>query len=144
MKANSFISREQDYALRITAYLASLKKGHFISINKMADILHISNKFAARIVHKLKKANITDSIQGKYGGIFLKADPKEVSFWDIMNVIGFKMKFNDCLKENFICELEFGCKFHMFFVQQENKMKETLMSQKISDYLFSHFKEITN
>lgn len=144
MKTKSFVSREQDYALRITAYLANLQKGQFISITKMAALLHVSSNFAARIAHKLKKANITDSVQGKYGGVFLKADPKEISFWDIMSVIGFKMKFNDCMKENFFCELEFGCKFHRFFSQQEQMLKETLMSQKISDYLFSHFNEPTN
>lgn len=136
MKIKSFISREQDYALRITTFLAGQKEGEFISVNKMAEKLHISKKFASRIVHKLKHANITGSIQGKYGGVFLKADPKEISIWDIMNICGFKVKFNDCMNEFFFCELQFGCRFHNFFLATEKALFDNLKKQKISDFLF--------
>lgn len=135
MKRNSFISREHDYALRMTAFLAGLPKGEFISVPNLAEKLFISNKFASRIIHKLKKANITDSIQGKYGGVFLKADPKKLSMFDVLNTIGFKVKFNDCLKENFVCELMFGCKFHSFWMNEELLLLEKLKQQKISDYV---------
>lgn len=144
MRIQSFISREQDYALRITAYLAGLKKGEFVSIRKMSATLRISQKFAARIAHKLKKADITDSIQGKYGGVFLKANPQKISMWDVLNIIGFKIKFNDCMCENFFCEFELGCRFHAFFVQQEQVFMDTLKKQKISDFILHHLIQITN
>jgi Rrf2 family nitric oxide-sensitive transcriptional repressor len=144
MSIQSFISREQDYALRITAYLAGLKKGEFISVSKIAETLRISQKFASRIAHKLKKAGVTDSIQGKYGGVFLKASPQNISIWDILNIIGFKIKFNDCLCENFFCELELGCKFHSFFVQQEQVFMDNLKNQKISDYVLSNLIHTNN
>ncbi|MCX7875223.1 MAG: Rrf2 family transcriptional regulator [Melioribacteraceae bacterium] len=135
MKRNSFISREQDYALRMTAYLAALPKGEFINVPTLAQRLFISQKFASRIIHKLKKAKITDSIQGKYGGVFLKADPKKLSLYDVLNTIGFKVKFNDCLKKEFKCELKFGCKFHAFWVNEEEILINKLKKEKISDYL---------
>jgi len=135
MRRNSFISREQDYALRMTAFLAGLPKGEFISVPKLAQKLFISQKFASRIIHKLKKANITDSVQGKYGGVFLKANPKKLSMYDVLNTIGFKVKFNDCLKENFVCELMFGCKFHSFWINEEKLLIDKLKSQKFSDYI---------
>lgn len=135
MRRNSFISREQDYALRMTAYLAGLPKGEFINIPTLAHRLFISKKFAARILHKLKKAKITDSVQGKYGGVFLKADPKKLSMYDVLNKIGFKVKFNDCLKKNFKCELMFGCKFHSFWMNEELLLIEKLKNQKFSDYI---------
>ncbi|MFA3781647.1 Rrf2 family transcriptional regulator [Melioribacteraceae bacterium 4301-Me] len=135
MKNNSFISREQDYALRMTAYLAGLPKGEFISVPKLSQKLFISYKFAARIIHKLKKAKITDSIQGKYGGVFLRANPGKLSMYDVLNAIGFKVKFNDCLKENFTCELMFGCKFHSFFLNEEKLLIKKLKSKKISNFI---------
>ncbi|MGK9476485.1 RrF2 family transcriptional regulator [Melioribacter sp. OK-6-Me] len=135
MKRNSFISREQDYALRMIAYLAGLPKNEYLSVKELSKRLFISPKFAARIIHKLNKANITGSIQGKYGGIFLKANPKKLSMYDVLNTIGFKVKFNDCLNENFVCELMFGCKFHSFWVNEEKLLIEKLKSQRISDYI---------
>ncbi len=137
MRRNSFISREQDYALRMTAFLAGLSKGEFISVPKLAQKLFISQKFASRIIHKLKKANITDSIQGKYGGVFLKANPKKLSMYDVLDAIGFKVKFNDCLKENFVCELMFGCKFHSLWINEEKLLMDKLKNQKFSDYILT-------
>ncbi|MDF1612184.1 RrF2 family transcriptional regulator [Stygiobacter electus] len=135
MRRNSFISREQDYALRMTAFLAGLPKGEFINVPTLARKLFISHKFASRIVHKLKKAKITDSVQGKYGGVFLKADPKKLSMFDVLDTIGFKVKFNDCLNKNFKCELMFGCKFHSFWLNEEKLLLEKLKKQKFSDYV---------
>lgn len=134
MRSNSFISREQDYALRMIAFLAGLPKGEFIPVARIAEKLFISKKFASRIIHKLKKAKITDSIRGKYGGVFLKADPRKLSMYDVLNTIGFKVKFNDCLKENFLCELTFGCKFHSFWTNEELLLIKKLKEQKILDY----------
>lgn len=135
MRRNSFISREQDYALRMIAYLAGLPKKEYISIKELSKRLFISPKFAARIIHKLNKANITGSIQGKYGGIFLKADAKKLSMYDVLNTIGFKVKFNDCLNENYVCELMFGCKFHSFWVNEEKLLIDKLKNQMISEYI---------
>jgi len=141
MKKISFISREQDYALRITAYLAGLPKNKFIPISKISEKLFVSKNFAARIIHKLNKAKITASIQGKYGGIYLKVNPSKLTIYDVLYCIGFKVKFNDCLKESFFCELMFSCKFHSFFVNEEKLFFEKLKSQKILDYII---RDMTN
>lgn len=135
MKTLSLISREQDYALRMTAYLAGLEKEKFISIPSLAEKLYISQNFASRIVHKLKKASITGALQGKYGGIYLKADPKTLSVYDVLSAIGFKVKFNDCLRANFSCELSFGCKFHYFFAIEEKAFIDKLKEQMVWDYI---------
>jgi len=140
MKTSSLFSKEQDYSLRITAFLASLENGNFISINRLSKKLHISKIFAARIIHKLKNQNITGSVQGKYGGVYLKANPKEISIWDVLTAVGFNTRLNDCMNDHFTCELMFGCKFHSFFLAQEKNLIENLKNQKISDYVFQQFK----
>jgi Rrf2 family protein len=140
MKTNSLFSKEQDYSLRITAFLAGLEQGQIININHLSKKLHISKIFAARIIHKLKNANITGSVQGKYGGVFLKGNPKEISIWDVINVVGYKIRLNDCMNNHFACELMYGCKFHSFFLDQEKFLVENLKKQKISDYVFQQFK----
>jgi Rrf2 family nitric oxide-sensitive transcriptional repressor len=140
MKNKSLFSREQDYSLRITAFLASLKIGQIINVNKLSKKLHISKIFAARIIHKLKNENITGSVQGKYGGVYLKANPEEISIWDVLNAVGFNTRLNDCMNDYFTCELMSGCKFHKFFLEQEKILMDKLKSQKISDYVFQQFK----
>jgi Rrf2 family nitric oxide-sensitive transcriptional repressor len=138
MKKTSLLTREQDYSLRIAAFLASLKKDEFISVSKISKKLLIPKHFTSRILHKLKKAEITDAYKGKYGGVYLKINPKYNSLWDILKAIGFKARLNECLDDNFVCELMFGCKFRSFFIEQEKFLIDKLKSQKISDFKFKN------
>lgn len=133
---NTFISREQDYALRITTYLAVMKDGDLVSVNELSRRLYISRNFAARIVNKLKKANITGAVQGRYGGIFLKVAPSQLSIWDIINAFGTKVRFNACLRDDYNCELEPACSYHFLFASVEHDLSEYLRKRKVSDFLF--------
>ncbi len=138
---NSFISREQDYALRITARLAELRKGEQMSIKELSNDMFISKIFAARIVHKLKLAGVLGTNQGKTGGVFLASDPKKLSAYQVLNIIGFKVKYNNCLADDFNCELIGKCRFHGFFHKQEIIMIEQFKKMKISDFLFNKTKQ---
>ncbi|MDP2302357.1 MAG: Rrf2 family transcriptional regulator [Ignavibacteria bacterium] len=136
MKKNSLFNREHDYSLRITAFLASLDKDEIINVSSISKKLHLSKIFTARIIHKLRVANIVGSVQGKYGGFYLKANSEEISIWDVLNAMGYKVRLNDCMDENFFCDLMFGCQFHTFFIGLEQNIFEQLKQQKISDYIF--------
>jgi len=133
---NSFISREQDYALRITARLATLKKGEHISIREISQSMYISKIFAARIVHKLKHAGIINTTQGKTGGVYLNKDPKKISAFEVLQTIGFKVKYNQCLCSDNDCALTGSCRFHLFFIDQENALTERLKKMMISNFTF--------
>jgi len=130
----SYISREQDYALRITAYLAGQEEKKYFPVSEIANKLFISKNFASRIVHTLKKNGIIGTIQGKYGGIFLNKDPHNLTVYEILNVIGFKIKFNLCLDGEFKCQLNGMCSFHKFFYEQEKSIINNLKSKKLSEF----------
>jgi Rrf2 family nitric oxide-sensitive transcriptional repressor len=131
----TYISREQDYALRITALLAGLEKEEFLPVSKLAITLNISKNFAARIVHKLKNNNFIKSYQGKYGGVWLAKDPNLISVYDILNCIGFKIKLNQCLRDNYQCTIISMCKFHNVFAKQEAHLYDTFRSMKLSEFV---------
>jgi Rrf2 family protein len=133
---NTFISREQDYALRIAARLAELSKGEQLSVRELSQNMFISKIFAARIVHKLKLAGILTTTQGKAGGVSLNVSSKKLSAYDVLNVIGFKVKYNNCLYKNFNCELTGSCQFHGFFRKQETQLIQNLKKMKIADFTF--------
>ncbi len=133
----SFISREQDYALRITARLADLKKGEHLSVRELSGEMFISKIFAARIVHKLKLSGIVGTTQGKAGGVYLIHNPKKLSVYEVLNVIGFKVKYNNCLYKEFHCELIGACRFHGFFHRQQESLMTELKKMKVSEFTFN-------
>ena len=130
----SYISREQDYALRITSMLAGLKKDETIPVSQLSKKLCISKSFASRIVHKLKKSAIVGTTQGLYGGVYINRNPKEISVFEVLDKIGFKTKFNQCLDGKYECELQSLCKFHTFFAIHEKKLLEELKNHSISEF----------
>lgn len=132
----SYISREQDYALRITASLASLDEDEFLPVSKLSNDLFISKNFAARIVHKLKNNGIIKSIQGKYGGVSLAKAPSDISVYDVLAAIGFRTQFNKCLSDGFVCELEMLCRYHAFFANEETQLYNRLKEKTIDQFLF--------
>lgn len=138
---NAFISREQDYALRIAARLAGLKKGEQLSISELSQGMYISKIFAARIVHKLKHSGILATTQGKRGGVSLNVSPAKLTVYQVLNVIGFKVKYNNCLYKDLNCKLMGACRFHVFFKEQEKLLIQNLKKMKISNFTF---KKINN
>lgn len=130
----SFITREQDYALRITAYLAGLEEQ--ISVKQLSSKLEVSGKFASRIVHKLKTEGILKTRRGVKGGVCLNGNAKQLTIYDVLNAIGFENKFNQCLAKNQQCTFECTCKFHRLFAEQENKLLNDFKEMKISEFIF--------
>src|SRR5690606_30504234 len=113
-----------DYALRITSALAALNKTDQLPVSELSKRLYISKNFAARIVHKLVKSGILSTTQGKYGGVSLKKKADKLSVYEVLETIGFKTKFNQCLDDRFHCEFSNKCFFHSFFDEEERKLHE--------------------
>lgn len=131
----TYITREQDYALRITSALAALNKNDQLPVSELSKRLYISKNFAARIVHKLTKSGILATTQGKYGGVSLKKRADKLSVYEVLSTIGFKTKFNQCLDDRFPCEFSNKCLFHLFFDEEEKKLHEKLKQKMISEFV---------
>ena len=134
---NSYISREQDYALRITAFLANAEDGKFVSVTEIAKRLLISRKFSARIVHKLTQAGILKTERGKQGGAALKKTPSKISLYEVLETIGFKVRFNACVHDNYDCPLEELCQFHQLWKSEEERFFNRLRNSFIENYKLS-------
>lgn len=135
MKISTLIKREYDYAVRICAYLAGQQPGEPVPISKISQLLQISKPFANKIIFRLRKANIIDSIQGRAGGIFLKVDPEQLSVFEILQAMDFDSVVNECLRNPAICPIIGFCKIHLFFGELqdliEQKMKEKMISELV-------------
>lgn len=131
----TYITREQDYALRITSALAVLKENEQLPVSELSKRLYISKNFAARIVHKLTKSGILATTQGKYGGVSLDKRADKLSVYEVLSTIGFKTKFNQCLDKRFHCEFSNSCLFHSFFDEEERKLHEKMKQKMISEFV---------
>lgn len=129
-----FFTRENDFAIRICAYLAEKKQGEHVPISVISQKLFITRPFATKIIYKLKTSKIIDTIQGKSGGVFLNVDPENLSLFDILQATGFDSHLNECLKLDAICPFKKECEIRSFFVEKENDLFNSLKEKKISEF----------
>ncbi|APF19834.1 RrF2 family transcriptional regulator [Caldithrix abyssi] len=139
MNVNTLIKREYDYAVRICAYLAGQKRNKAIPISRIAELLSITKPFANKIIFQLRKAGIIDSVQGRYGGIYLKRNPKELSVLDILNAMEFNSIINECLRTPGICPIIGFCKIHIFFSELQEILIKRLKEKMISDLVIHDY-----
>ncbi len=132
-----FIKREYDYAIRIVAYVASFYPDKHVAVPEIAKQLYLTIPFTTKIVHQLKKGKIVDTVQGKYGGIKLTKSPEKISFYNVLNAMGFDLTINECLKNPTICPLVSDCKIHRFFGMQELTIVDSLKSALLSDFIIT-------
>lgn len=133
----SFISRECDYAIRITAYLAGLKSKSQMPVSEISLKLKISKQYAARIIHTLKNAGILKTTQGVLGGVSLAKPGNEISFLDILKAMNFNSNLNDCTGDKTICGFPSICRVHSFLAKQEARLLQEFKNARISDYAFN-------
>ncbi len=130
---NPFIKREYDYAIRICAFLAGQEKGRAIPLSRIVKLLVIPKAFATKIAHKLKKAGVIDSVQGKTGGIFLHMEPHTLSILDILKAMNFDSTLNECIYHHDICPLVGVCHIHNYFREEERRLLKSFENKKIAE-----------
>ncbi|MCB0283560.1 MAG: Rrf2 family transcriptional regulator [Calditrichaeota bacterium] len=131
------IKREWDYAIRLCAYLAgSYNKGH-VSLTHASKKLFLTRPMLNKIVFQLRQKGILDSVQGKYGGIFLKEDPHKLSVFDVLKAMGYNSNLNECVSKHASCPLIKQCQVHLFFAEQEMNLLGAFKNKMIIELAFS-------
>ncbi len=136
MKISTLIKKENDYAIRICAFLAGKPKGKPISVTKLTELLQIKRPFTQKIIFQLRKSKILGSVQGRNGGVFLIKDPAELSVMDILKAMNFDSALNECLKIPNVCPLIGFCKIHSFFVETQRMLFREFEKKKIKELVF--------
>lgn len=76
-----------EYALHCLLYLVDRPSGAAIAVKNLSSFQGISESYLSKVFTKLKKAGIVRSTPGVTGGYELARDPKNISFWDVVEAI---------------------------------------------------------
>ena len=82
------ISAEAKYALRALIMLAGVPEGQALLIQDIADRQNIPRKFLERILLNLNKAGLVQSRRGQRGGYALLKPASQISFAQVLRLIG--------------------------------------------------------
>lgn len=131
----SFIHREEDYALRIIIFLATT--GKMVKIKDICSSLYLSRPMVVKIVNRLKSCGFLITKTGKEGGLTVTPKVYDASVYDILVCMGFNSRMNQCLSPSIGCRLMPICRANLLFSEIQADVENKLKNAKIKEFLYT-------
>ncbi|MEZ4838624.1 Rrf2 family transcriptional regulator [Flavobacterium filum] len=129
------LSKTCEYAVRATLVIAAeTEQGNRISLREIARKIDSPESFTAKILQKLARNNIVDSLKGNGGGFFVSKEKLiQVTLSDIILAIDGEALFKRCsLGLNDCSEIK-PCPFHNQYKPIREQLKLALDSTSLAD-----------
>ena len=128
-------SKSCEYSLRAVIYIAKQTSlGNKTSVKEIAEATNSPEAFTGKILQKLTKNNIINSIKGPYGGFLIdEKKTKNTKLSEIVKIIDGKQIYTGCglgLRE---CNSKNPCPIHDKFINIRNNLKSMLETTTIYD-----------
>lgn len=129
-------SQATDYALHAMCYLVATEPDNPVSVQQLAEKLGVSPTYLSKMLTKLVKAGLIQSISGANGGYRLRRNREEITFLDVIHAI-------EGTASLFECGLDHGseCLIQQVVTEAELQMEQYLKNKKIYE-LAGQFKEM--
>ncbi|HCX32598.1 MAG TPA: BadM/Rrf2 family transcriptional regulator [Rhodocyclaceae bacterium] len=122
-----------DYTLRVLMYLA-LEPGHLATVPEIASAYGISENHLVKVVHRLARGGVIESIRGKGGGVRLACDPREIRLGRIVRAAETDAAIVECLAPaSNTCRITRACRLAPILLEAFDALYETLDAYTLAD-----------
>ena len=125
------VTRETDYAIRCVLYLAR-DFDQVSSVGEIAQRMSIPKSFLAKILQRLVREGIVESIRGMKGGFRLLRQPDEITLLEVFTAMQGVAPVNTCAIDKRRCRMSPSCAVHSIWAEIRSDVERRLSSQKIS------------
>ncbi|MCD6237814.1 MAG: Rrf2 family transcriptional regulator [Thermotogae bacterium] len=122
-----FFSKTTKYAVRSLVYISQKKE--MVSLNELSENLDISFDYLKKILIRLNKAGMLESMKGKKGGYCLKKNPEDISIGDVVKTFE-KMTLEEC--ESKECKNKCGAYYGITTLEQ--RIMDILEDTSLKDF----------
>ncbi|SMO90730.1 Rrf2 family transcriptional regulator [Melghirimyces algeriensis] len=123
-------TKATNYALHTMLMLVSASPAKPVSVQKLAESQGVSPTYLSKILTRLVKAGMIESISGANGGYRLSRNKDDITFLDIIHAIEGTASLFEC---NFVHGDE--CSIQAVMKEAEKKMESHLRKAKLVDLL---------
>jgi Rrf2 family nitric oxide-sensitive transcriptional repressor len=112
------LTKHTDYAFRVLMYLAGKDTDELATIKEVTTAFDISRDHVMKIVQKLAKAGFIEAIRGKFGGMKLGRDAKDINLREVITLMEMTLLPVNCEEPR--CVISPGCQLKaVLFAAQE-------------------------
>ncbi|MGQ9522952.1 MAG: RrF2 family transcriptional regulator [Anaerolineae bacterium] len=105
-------NRQTDYAIRVLLHMAMQPPGARLSARELGQRRIIPLAFVRRIVTRLVRAGLLQSVRGNSGGVSLARPADQITLLDVIQAIEGPLVVNPCVVEPQECPLMPQCPVH--------------------------------
>ncbi len=129
------LTKYTDYSLRILIYL-SIITDRLVTVDEIAEVYGISRHHVAKAVFHLAQFGAILTTRGKFGGMRLASDPKEVNLGKIVRHTEPHMNLLECFDvEINTCPLVEDCRLKAVLKQAKQAFLDVLDQYTMADLL---------
>ena len=126
------INKITDYAAIIMKFLVSCEGS--VSASYIAEKVHISLPMVRKVLKKLHKAQLVQSIQGYQGGYAIAKDPRNITLAEIIKAIDGDLALANCLTSNNTCQQQLVCGISKHWLHLQQQIQHILEKTTLADW----------
>jgi Rrf2 family iron-sulfur cluster assembly transcriptional regulator len=127
-------SKSFGYAIRSILYLASMNEGgNKVQLNEIADTLSIPRYFLGKVMNRLAKEGVLNSVKGHNGGFSINETTLSTTLTRIMELTGDYVEPNQCALHLGPCNSSNPCAVHDQVEPLKRKWRSLLTTVSIKD-----------
>jgi Rrf2 family iron-sulfur cluster assembly transcriptional regulator len=126
-------SRQCEYALQATLYLALQPEGEMTSIKKLARKLKIPYHFLGKILQDLSRKKLLVSLKGPTGGFALALPAKHITLFQIVEAIDGDTFLRNCVLGFPQCSAGEPCAVHSAWARLRDEVYQMLIGKNLSE-----------
>lgn len=132
-------SKSCEYALRAVIYIAKQTSlGNKTSVKEIAKATNSPEAFTGKILQKLTRNNIVNSIKGPYGGFLINEEKTQnTKLSEIVKVIDGNQVYTGCGLGLRKCNAKNPCPIHYKFISIRSDLKSMLETTTVYDLIKS-------
>ena len=119
------IRREGDYAVRCVLFLAR-KRHSVMSSGEISRSASVPKSFVAKILQRLAKRGIVESVQGISGGFRLAKPPSRINLLEVVEAAQGPSAINICVVDKKKCDLSAACAVHPVWMELRDDLEKKL------------------
>jgi len=130
-------SKSFGYALRGILYIALVQEdeGRKVQVDEIAERLGVPRHFMGKILKRLVKEKLLQSVKGPYGGFALAPGTLNTSLFTLIELTDGLSTFKDCVLRLRACNSINPCPLHFQMEVIKRNLQEMLLSTVVADLL---------